>query len=348
MDKLYLSKTYVDDLKNTINQVINIEKLKNTSILITGATGTIGSFIVDTLLQYNAEADAKIVVYAAGRNIMRMREKFGEKKGLFFLPYDLDKQIVFDVCPEYIIHAAGNAFPRAFSRNPVGTIIGNVLGTYALLEYGRSHRTKKFLYVSSGEVYGQSVLDKYSFTEDYSGYVDPVSARSCYPNSKRAAETLCVSYTKQYGLVTLIARPCHTYGPGISENDNRANAQFIRNGLDGKDIVLKSRGTQIRSYNYIVDCVSAMLTILINGKSCEAYNVANSKAICTIAEFAGIVADVVKCEVIFEESSELDIEDQTPIKRQILNTKKLEELGWKEIFSVEEGIKHTIKILRGE
>lgn len=345
---LYHSETYIKDLDTAIHLSVNIEKLKNKSIMITGATGTIGSFLVDVLLRYNQTDNANILIFALSRNLTNLQNRFDDWKtdNLIYVEHDILSPIQFDYKVDYMIHAAGNAYPSAFTKEPVETIIGNINGTNTLLEYAKKQGTKRFLYVSSGEVYGQGNLELEAFVENYGGYVEPTSARSCYPNSKRAAETLCVSFCAEYSLDIVIVRPCHTYGPCITKNDNRANVQFIQNGLDGKDIVLKSAGTQMRSYCYIADCVSAILTVLVNGKSCEAYNIANPEARTTIVGFAQTVAELSDTKVIFEVPNETDLANRTPIQKQVLDSSKLESLGWKGCFSVQKGIAHTIQIMK--
>ncbi|WP_251493573.1 NAD-dependent epimerase/dehydratase family protein [Otoolea muris] len=346
---LYKSSTYLTDLKAAAGYVPGMERLAGASVLITGATGTIGSFIVDMLRTYMQGHEAGGRVIAAGRSRDRLAGRFGaETDTLHFARYDLMEPIDFDIKADYIIHAAGNAHPAAFNGDPAGTIVGNIDSTFHLLEYGRAHRTKRFLYVSSGEVYGQGDIYRDSFDESYSGFLDPTSPRSCYPSSKRAAETLCASYTKQYGLETVIVRPCHTYGPGITDSDNRANVQFMRNVLDGEDIVLKSAGTQMRSYCYVADCASAILTVLLNGTSGEAYNSANPDARVTIANFAKAVAHAAGKSVRFAEPTAAELADRTPIPRQVLNSEKLERLGWHGHYGIAEGIQHTLDILLGK
>ena len=228
----------------------------------------------------------------------------------------------------------------------VGTIIGNIEGTYNLLEYTKAHGGKRFLFVSSGEVYGNGDLSLDEFKEEYLGAIDITSPRSCYPQSKRAVENLCASYSSQYELETVVVRPCHTYGPGITETDSRANAQFIRNALNNEDIIMKSAGNQLRSYNYIADCASGLITVLINGKSGAPYNIANPNVRITIAKLAEIIAKAVNKKVIFADPSVLDIANRTPIAKQVLSSKKLENLGWVPMFNANEGVEHTIKILK--
>ena len=194
---LYSNKTYIEDLDTAIESSVNLEKLSGRSVLITGATGTIGSFLVDLLQRYNAVNNAEIRIYACGRNMEKLRHMFKEtnRNELFYQIYDSHNEVTFDFHVDYIIHAAGNAYPAAFNTDPVGTIIGNISGTYNLLEYARKFRIKRFLYISSGEVYGQGDLSLEKFDEEYAGYLDPLLPRSCYPNEQTCSrESVCIIY----------------------------------------------------------------------------------------------------------------------------------------------------------
>lgn len=344
---MYDSEIYREDLDMAAAHTVGMEALKGRSILITGATGTIGSFLVDMLVRYSRLNDLDITICAAGRDPQRLYKQYSRFSEVKVLPYDMNQPIEFDIHSDYIIHGAGNAHPAAFIGDPVGTIMGNVAGTYGILEYGREHGCRRFLYISSGEVYGQGDMSLDEFDESYGGFVDPVSPRSCYPSSKRTAENLCVCYSGHLGMETVIVRPCHTYGPRITAADNRAHAQFIRNALEGKDIVMKSPGRQLRSYNYVADCASAVLTVLINGNREEAYNIANPDVRLTIADLAGVIAKAVGRNVIFEAPDAADIAGRTPIAKQVLSSRKLEALGWSGAYTIEEGIRHTIDILCG-
>lgn len=342
------SRIYIEDLKQACESTVDFKQLKNKSVMITGASGLIGSFIADTLMYSNKEMNMNITIYALGRSAKRLEDRFHEYIGndLFHIvEHDVNEKIDFNFEVDFIIHAASNAYPAAFNTDPVGTILSNVCGTDNLLRYGSSKNAKRFLFVSSGEVYGQCTDDIEEFHESYSGYVDPTKARSCYPASKRTAETLCTSYTKQYGLDTVIVRPCHCYGPNVTKSDNRASVQFINNALQDNDIVLKSAGSQLRSYCYIADCVSALLTVLIQGKSCEAYNIANPDVKVTVAEYAKIVAEMCGRKVVFEQPDIVAKQEQTPIQKQVLCADKLESLGWKGCYSIDKGIRNTLDIL---
>lgn len=351
--KLTDSAQYTADLHTALEASVQIEELAGAEVLITGATGTIGSFLTDMLLEFDRKLEADglpakcIHVVAAGRSAERLRDRFGEESEILrYEEYDLLKSVELSCRPDYIISAAGNAHPRAFNSDPVGTILGNVEGTGRLLDFAGRNGVRRFLYVSSGEIYGQGELSLDSYEETYGGYLDPTSPRSSYPNSKRMAETLCASYTQEYGLDTVIVRPSHTYGPGITESDSRANAEFLRKGVHGEKIVLRSAGNQLRSYNYIADCASGIFTVLMNGRSGEAYNTANPDVRCTIAQFARTVAEAAGTEAVFEIPTEEDIRNRSPIAKQVLSTDKLEALGWRGRFGLEEGVTHTLQILR--
>lgn len=346
---LYGSDVYKSDLSTAISSVTDIDKLRGSSVLITGATGLIGSFITDMLAEYSRESGAGITVYATGRSLKRLEERFrGCPEGTVrLIEYDVNAPADFGFDADFIIHAAGNAYPAAFAGDPVGTVMGNITGTANLLGYAKKRGAKRFVFVSSGEVYGKAPETVTVFKEDYSGYVDPTLPRSCYPSSKRAAETLCAAYRSQYGVDTVIVRPCHTYGPNATGSDNRANVQFVNNALAGKDIVMNSPGLQLRSYCYIADCASAILSVMLKGEGGEAYNIANPDATVTIAGFAEEVAAYTGKKVIFSVPDDAAKAQQTFIPHAVLDSSKLCSLGWTGQYSVKKGVSHTIDVLRG-
>lgn len=318
--------TYKEDLINIASLDLPWSKLRGCKILITGATGLIGGCLVEVLM-LNPNKDYQ--VYASGRNEERARKRFAEfadDTAFHFVKYDVLEPFVSDVNFDYIIHAASNASPNFFATKPVEVIKSNIQGLSNLMEYGLNHGMKRMLYVSSGEVYGEG--DGRVFTEDYSGYVNCTSPRSCYPSSKRTAETLCVSYVQEYGADVVIARPCHTYGPHFAEYDNRVYAQFIRNVLKGEDIVMKSTGAQFRSWCYVVDCASALLYILLKGESGQAYNIADENSNVTIKELAEMIAEIGGKKVIVDLPSDTEKRGFNVVSKSVFSTERLDKLGW--------------------
>ncbi len=331
---------YRKDILQIFEQDLPWEKLSGANILVTGATGLIGGCLVETLMM-NPKRDYQ--VYASGRNEERARKRFAEfakDKAFHFIQYDVMQPLESEVNFDFIIHAASNASPNFFAKKPVEVIKSNIDGVAHLMDYGLGHGMKRFLYVSSGEVYGEG--DGRVFTEDYSGYVNCATPRACYPSSKRAAETLCVSYAAEYGADVVIARPCHTYGPHFTEQDNRVYAQFIRNVIRGEDIVMKSTGEQFRSWCYVVDCVSALLHILLKGENCQSYNIADADSNISIRELAETIAKIGGRKVVIDVPDADEKRGFNPVTRSVFSTKKLEELGWESKTRLSDGLKHTI------
>lgn len=317
---------YKDDIQNVAKLSLPWERLSGCNILITGATGLIGSCLVEVLM---SRPEIGYHVYASGRNEERAKERFMDfvqNPYFHFFKYDVMKPLEGDTDFQFIIHAASNASPNSFATKPVEVIKANIDGVANLMDYGLQHGLKRFLFISSGEVYGEG--NGRVFTEDYSGYVNPTSPRSCYPSSKRAAETLCVSYGAEYGIDTVIARPCHTYGPHFTESDNRVYAQFIRNVLNGEDIVMKSTGAQFRSWCYVVDCVSAILHILLKGENGQAYNIADESSNISIRELAEMIAEIGGKSVVTDLPSDSEKAGYNVVTKSVFDIEKLKELGW--------------------
>lgn len=336
-------KTYEADIRQVFQCKLPWEKLSGCHILVTGATGLIGGCLVETLMQ-NPFRDYE--VYALGRNEERVRERFSGfyGNGLHFIKHDVTKPLQSTTDFDFIIHAASGANPSEYALHPVEVMKSNIDGVVNLIEYGLHHGMKRFLYVSSGEVYGEG--DGRVFTETYSGYVDCTSPRACYPSSKRAAETLCVSYAREYGADVVIARPTHIYGPHFTESDNRVYAQFIRNVLRGENIVMKSTGAQFRSWCYVVDCVSALLHVLLLGENGQAYNIADNNSNVSIKELAELIASIGKKRVIRDIPDEIERLGGNVVTKSVFSTEKLTALGWQPQTPLAEGLEKTIACIR--
>ncbi len=339
------NETKCKELEKVWNSVSAIDELRGKSIVIVGATGTIGAYLVEFLCYANENKDVDINVFAVSRKRETLRNLFGEEsERLHFVEQDINQPFSIDEEVDYIVHAAGNAHPASFCADPVGTILNSVNGTRNLLELARC-KSAKLLYLSSGEVYGGGVQPELGWTEEDKLEFNTTMWRSCYPIGKSAAENLCACYGEQYGTSYVIARLCHTFGANITASDNRACAQFVTRASKGEDIHLLSEGLNIRSYLYVGDAVSAIFTLLIRGERGQIYNIAGDETV-SIRQFAELCAECGKVRVSFQTATEIEKKAQTYINHQILNNEKIKTLDWKNVFSIKEGIDIVIQRLR--
>lgn len=333
---------YLRDVDRAIQALPDVQKLRSARILITGATGLVGAFLTDCLLALSDQNALDLRLYALCRNAARAKERFGERVNA--IAADVSEATTLPEC-DYIIHAASNAHPKAFSADPVGTMLANILGVRNLLEHLRAQGHGRLLFVSTGEIYGDNPAIRDGFSETDFGKIDSMNPRACYPESKRAAETLCASYLSQYRVDSVVARLCYVYGPTITNENSRADAQFLRNALSKTDIIMKSAGAQVRSYCYVADAARALITILSGGESGSAYNVANRAAVRSIREYAEALAKVAGVQVKFETPEDAEKRGYSTVSRAVQKPDRLEALGWKPLFSFEEGIEHTFRII---
>lgn len=331
--------------KKQIRQIAEQLPVKNGNILITGASGLIGSCMVDVLFTANKLFNASFEIYVLGRS----KEKLINRFSYAYSSLNIIEQNIIDPLDEsfnydLIVHAASNADPKSYALYPVETVFTNVLGAKNILDYCKNHTGTRAMLTSTFEVYGKHIADEYK--EDDFGELDQNSIRSGYPESKRVSEILFRSYHEEYGVDTVIARLSSIYGPTMLSNDSKAHAQFIRNGLAYQNIVLKSKGLQKRTYCYVIDAVSGLFKILFDGISGEVYNVANSNSIATIAEVAEAVAKISNTEVVYNILNDIEEKGFSKSQNCILNTQKIEQLGWKGQYELIDGLTSTINILR--
>ena len=346
------SKIYIDDLKFAVDNTDVLDSLSGKSIFITGGTGLIGSGVVDLLLMANSIKNLDIKILLASRDIPKAESRFLDfpdkevLKNIAYIQYDATKTNTLNFKADYIIHAASNAHPKAFVEHPVDTMISNIDGIRELLEYSKDNHVKNVLYVSSSEVYGKkNSMDP--FKESEYGYLDILNPRNAYASSKRASETLCASYYKQYGVKSCVVRPGHIYGPTATRNDSRVGSTFAYCVADGEDIVLKSEGKQLRSYCYTLDCATAILTVLSLGKPATAYNISNHNSIISIKQLAELYAKEGHVNLKFDLHNEKEKSAFNPMDNSSLDGEKLENLGWRGLFDAKIGASHTVAVLKG-
>ena len=348
MKKLWENELYLEDVSYVAGLELDWESLKGSSFLISGASGNIGSFLIDVLMSHS---DLGIKVFALGRNEEKAKERFAnywDDPNFVFVAGDINKGISIpdNEKTDYVIHAASNTHPRAYATDPIGTVTTNIIGTDNMLKFASEHGCKRFLFLSSVEVYGENRGDKEYFDESYCGYIDCNTMRAGYPESKRAGEALCQAYISAREMDVVIPRLSRTYGPTLLATDTKAISQFIHKGVAGEEIVLRSEGTQNDSYSYVADAVSGILYCLMRGECGQAYNISDRGSDITLRDLAAIIADYAGKKVVFELPDAVEAAGYSKATKALLDSSRLQSLGWSAAYDMKRGLTRTVEILR--
>lgn len=339
----------LEDLKQIGSRSLFWDSLRDCRILITGATGMISSYLTMALIYYRkTHIDCKFELSILVRSLEKARRMFSP-----YLDCNWFRIYVGDVCSwnteetfDFIIHGASPADPRSFGTDPAGTFLPNVLGTLSLLELAKKSNAKRFLFLSSGESHGQLLDSQYLIDEHTFGTLDPMAARSCYGEGKRAGEALCAIWNRQYGVSTSVIRISHTYGPTMDiKHDSRVFAEFISCIVKRKNIELKSDGSAIRPFCYLSDAVDGILRVLLAPNPEMCYLMAGKQYL-SILELAHMLCRLfperqlrVLNSTRLQNDPYLEASKQPQYK---IDTSKLESLGWMPEVTVEEGFIRTV------
>lgn len=336
-----------EDFDKITKRDISWDALRNSSFVITGATGLIGSLIVKYLLYANRTMNFGAKIYAVVRNVEKADKIFAEEKtdALTYVVADLTKEKVnCEGDCDYIVHAAAVTASKVMVSDPVGTICMSIDGTEKMLQLAVEKKAKAFIYISSMEIYGQPTVGGKTAEKDL-GYVDIENVRSCYPEGKRMCECLCTAYAAQYGVNVISARLAQTFGAGILPTENRVFAQFARSVMRGENIVLHTTGESEGNYVYTADAIAAIMTLLVKGKAGEAYNIANEDSHITIRNMAELVAREIageKIQVVIDIPEDSVSLGYAPPVKMWLDASKMRELGWKPEIGLVEAYKRMI------
>lgn len=334
-----------EDIGKLLESNLDFELLKNKTVLVTGATGLIGSFLIKALLKLNHEKNTNIHLCALVRDTAKAKTMFesaAERAELELLEADILEELSYPGTIDYMIHGASVTDSASFVQKPVETIEVTLAGLKHVLELAKIKQVKSFVYLSSMEVYGVTDETLTSVTETDYGYLDPLEVRSSYSEGKRMAECLCCAYAKEYQMNIKIARLVQTFGAGVRYEDNRVFAQFARAVIEERDIVLHTKGETVRSYCYISDAAEGILYVLLKGENGQAYNVANTEATLSIYQMARMLAErYTKTNVRIEES---DIQrfGYNPVVKMKMDISKIQTLGWRPSVGIEEAFERLI------
>lgn len=338
-----------EDAEYIIKDNDGLKELYNTKFLITGATGMIGSYFVNTLLTLNNEYNANIKLYLVIRNKNKLPEYVLKDKNVHLVEQDVVNEIDLKVKCDYVVHAASPASPLIMKEKPVETNFANTLGTANALKYAHKSNAKGFLFISSREIYGQPDENQELFYENGRyGQIDHLVPRNGYAEGKKAAENMCASFKDEYNLNTKIVRLAHTYGPGMSIYDGRVQADFLKNVVNNENIVLKSTGEAIRTYTYVGDAINAMFKVLLKSNDLV-YNISDESCKTSIKELAQTLVSIYperKLSLVFDIPTSKKNDGTASFTLGILSSEKIKnELGWKPKYNIKEGFKRTLEYL---
>lgn len=333
-----MNKTLAEDIRMLADQYGSVGELRGKRIMITGATGLIGAFLVRLLLRLNQEYAAGISILAVVRDETKAVSMFGPADDLLqYGVFDFTSSAGFlpDFHADYIVHLAAPTASRFFVDHPAATMRTIVDGTRAVLDYALRVNTQAVVFVSSLEVYGIVTDDTIPLTESMSGHIDITDPRGSYPAAKLAAEAMCRAYAHEYGLPVRVARLAQTFGAGIAADDNRVFAQFARKVIGNEHITLHTNGTLSRCYCYTTDAIDAILCLLMKGKNGEVYNVANEDTYTSIRDMAQMLCDTFMPgnNPILEPRQDMGYSPATKLR---LSAAKLRALGWKPRYDLKE------------
>lgn len=348
--------TYVQQDMSLLNDEKFIDQIKQGDhILITGCNGMIATYLIYAFLYLNDKYQKQLKIYGTTRNMDKTKRKFADiydRNDVIFIENDVTEPLHLEDKIDYIYHLASSADPKNILNHPVDIIKANTLGLINILEFARNRNVQRVIFSSTREVYGKMEENCSEVTEESIGIINQLSTRACYPESKKIGETLLKSYQLQYGVPYTILRIAHSYGPGMPIcNDGRIMSDLIYNVVNNEDIVLKSDGSAIRGFCYLIDLISGMLYATYLGKENQVYNIANEEENISILNLSKLLIELFQeknLHLTYQEASREEKQAYCAFKRVVMNTDKIREIGWKPKVKLKQGLKNTVNSFRNE
>lgn len=354
MNKYFMDSDIIEhDMQDIYSRNLEWRKLQGKTVLITGATGMLASYVVFFLVYLNERYGLDMHFVLMVRNLQKCRQRFGiyvDKAYVHVITSDINQPLTYDKKVDFIIHAASLASPQYYGKMPVEVAAPNVIGTYYLLKFAQEQNVSSFLFFSSGDIYGEMPVGMGNITEDMGGVMDPLAVHSCYGESKRMGETWCAAFAREHHVPVSIVRIGHTYGPTMDvENDPRVFAAFMKCIYHGQDITMLSDGTAKRPFCYIADAVAAFMLILLRGERGAAYNMCNSAEFLSMSELAAIMINLrpeLELKIIKKQrASNVEYVENTGNKANKPIETKLKSLGWECHYDSRRGFRNVLDYL---
>jgi UDP-glucuronate decarboxylase len=325
------------------------QRLNGKTVMVTGGGGFLAAFLIKAILGVSQlhHLNTRVICCARSmRNVELRLADYLDDTSLSIVLHDVN--LPFDqemLRADFVIHAASQASPVYYRTDPVGTLLANSVGTINALQYAQRSISEKFIFISSGEIYGIPTPELDFLSETDYGYLDPMQVRSCYAESKRLSETACVAWAQQFGLNTSVIRPFHTYGPGLDLQDGRVFADFVSDVVVARNIQLHSDGQAVRAFCYIADAILAFLSVILKGETQQAYNVASPDAEISMIDLAKLLVNLYperQLKVQFNSAEKSADYLVSPVKRSVPSIAKIQKLGWSPSIDLTTGFKRTI------
>ena len=315
------------------------EEIADKTVLVTGGAGFLGSWLCDVLVELNAHVLC-LDNLASGleSNLSGLRNK-----GNFtFIRHDMTRPIFFDEELDVVLHLASRASPFEFQRFPIQILKANTLGVWVALGIAKRHKAR-LLYTSTSEIYGNAT--EIPTSEEYTGNVNPVGARSCYDEAKRCGESFVAAYRLEHGMDARIARLFNTYGPRMRADDvyGRVVPRFVEQALINAPITVFGDGSQTRSFCYVTDQIQGLLRFaFLESLGGKALNIGSDQEMSIVA-----LAETIK--KLTRSTSEIQFEalpKDDPLRRRPDISKAKDLLHWKPTVGLEKGLEKTIQWFR--
>ena len=346
-------KVIYEDILRFLSLQIPFDRLEGRTVLVAGANGFLPSYLADTVAILNDEVfKTPCRLIAVTHSQVKPGDRLDHLLGrddVEFMSADVEKGLEIPSGVDYMIHGASSASPKKYLAKPIETMDANVNGIRAMLDYSLHNKVESILFISSGSIYGEPPAQFTPTKEDFPGNVSCTSERSCYSEAKRYAETLCYQFNRKHGTPVKAVRPFHNFGPGQRLDDGRVIADFLADAFDKRPIEVRSAGDTLMTFLYVADCAEAFWRILLTGKDGEAYNIGSEGPEYSVLQIAKTVSGLFSpaIPVNVHPAAQRNYQTESP-KRSRADVAKLKLLGWSQKYSLQEGLKRTIRWHEGQ